>query len=131
MAYACFIKLNHRVTTMSTQTPKVKTDELYLLLREGKIEEFNNRRASGATCDLTGADFHSVDLTGINAEGLDLSNCYFRMSNLRGIDFTQTRLEGATIHGAQISGAYFPDELPADEIWLSLEHGTRMRYRAK
>ncbi len=116
---------------MSTPTPQNKTDELYRLLKEGKIEEFNERRARGESCDLTGADFRTVNLRGINAEGLDLSNCYFRMSNLKGIDFSRTRLEGASIHGAQISGAYFPAELSAAEIALSLEHGTRMRYRAK
>jgi len=111
-----------------SKTPEIKDDELYRLLREGEIEEFNTRRANGETCDLTGADFRSVDLRGLNAEGLDLSNCYFRMSNLRGIDFSKTRLQGASIHGAQISGTYFPTALDAREILLSLEHGTRMRY---
>jgi len=28
-----------------------------------------------------------------------------------------------------VSGCYFPDELAADEIVMSLNHGTRMRYR--
>jgi len=115
---------------MTNTTPEIKDDELYRLLREGKVEEFNTRRASGETCNLSGADFRSVDLTKLNAEGLDLSNCYFRMSNLRGVDFSNTRLEGASIHGAQISGVFFPAALDATEILLSLEHGTRMRYRA-
>jgi len=110
--------------------PQIKTDELYRLLREGKIDEFNSRKENGETCDLTCADFRSVDLTGLNAEGLDLSNSYFRMSNLRGIDFSNTCLEGASIHGAQISGVFFPAALDANEILLSLEHGTRMRYKA-
>ncbi len=110
-------------------TPEIKDDELYKLLRQGCVSEFNERRANGESCDLTGADFRSVDLCGLNADGLDLSNSYFRMSNLRGVDFTNSNLEGASIHGAQISGAYFPKELDADEILLSLEHGTRLRYR--
>ena len=108
--------------------PAIKDDPMYRLLREGKTEEFNQRRAEGEACDLRGADFRSVDLTGLNAEGLDLSDCYFRMSNLRGVDFSKACLQGASIHGAQISGVYFPVELRADEINLSLEHGTRMRY---
>lgn len=116
---------------MPSTAPQIKDDELYRLLRDGKIEEFNTRRANGEDCDLQGADFRNVDLTGITADGLNLSNCYFRMSNLRGIDFTNTKLEGASIHGAQISGAFFPITLDADEILLSLEHGTRMRYKAK
>jgi uncharacterized protein YjbI with pentapeptide repeats len=103
--------------------PVIKDDPMYRLLREGKTAEFNQRHSKGETCDLRGADFRSVDLT-----GLDLSDCYFRMSNLRGVDFSSACLQGASIHGAQISGVYFPAELSADEIKLSLEHGTRMRY---
>ena len=113
---------------MVQQTPAIKDDAMYRLLREGKIAEFNERKSRGESCNLTGADFRSIDLTGIEADGLDFSNCYFRMSNLRGIDFSNANLEGASIHGAQISGAYFPAQLTADEISLSLEHGTRMRY---
>lgn len=115
---------------MSSTAPQIKNDALYRLLREGEIEQFNSRHAQGETCDLTGADFRGIDLTGLNADGLDLSNSYFRMCNLRGIDFTKTQLEGASIHGAQISGVFFPAALSADEILLSLEHGTRMRYKA-
>lgn len=114
---------------MQNTAPQIKDDELYRLLREGKIKEFNSRRANGESCDLTAADFRNVDLTGLNADGLDLSHCYFKMSNLRGIDFTNTLLHGASIHGAQISGVCFPDSLQANEILLSLEHGTRMRYQ--
>jgi len=114
---------------MSSSKPQIKDDELYRLLREGKIDEFNERRNNGEACDLSSADFRGVDLTGLNADGLDLSHCYFRMSNLRGLDFTKTNLEGASIHGAQISGVFFPDTLDANEILLSLEHGTRMRNR--
>ncbi|MCW9013693.1 MAG: pentapeptide repeat-containing protein [Gammaproteobacteria bacterium] len=114
---------------MAQSAPEIKNDELYRLLREGKVEEFNQRKAAGETCDLTGADFRGVHLNGLDADGLDLSNSYFRMANLRGIDFSKANLEGASIHGAQISGAYFPAELEAAEINLSLEHGTRLRYR--
>ena len=114
---------------MPTTAPQIKEDELYRLSRDGKIDEFNTRRANGDDCDLQGADFRSVDLTGIYADGLNLSDCYFRMSNLRGINFSNAKLEGARIHGAQISGALFPTTLDAVEILLSLEHGTRMRYK--
>lgn len=114
---------------MTTKAPEIKNDELYRLLREGKIDEFNQRKANGESCDLSGADFRSVDLTGIDADGLDFSNSYFRMANLRGVDFSNANLEGASIHGAQISGVYFPIEITCAEISLSLEHGTRMRYK--
>ena len=114
---------------MVQQAPVIKDNDMYRLLREGKVDEFNSRKANGETCDLSGADFRSVDLTGIDADGLDFSNSYFRMANLRGIDFTRANLEGASIHGAQISGVYFPKEITCAEIELSLEHGTRMRYK--
>ena len=114
---------------MPTTAPQIKEGELYRLLRDGKIDEFNTRLVNGEDCDLQGADFRNVDLTGIDADGLDLIDCYFRMSNLRGIDFSNTKLEGASIHGAQISGVLFPSALNANEILLSLEHGTRMRYK--
>lgn len=112
---------------MAQQAPVIKDNDMYRLLREGKMDEFNQRRMAGETCDLSGADFRSVDLRRLNADGLDLSNCYFRMSNLRGIDFSNTSLDGASIHGAQISGALFPSQLTPEEIRLSLEQGTRMR----
>jgi hypothetical protein len=38
-------------------------------------------------------------------------------------------LEGASINSAKISGTYFPPSLSAEEITLSLVHGTRLRYR--
>ena len=40
-------------------------------------------------------------------------------------------LEGASLAHAQISGAYFPVELTADEILMSVNFGTRLRYRTK
>jgi hypothetical protein len=37
-------------------------------------------------------------------------------------------MEGVSLRGARISGVMFPAELGADEIRLSVEFGTRMRY---
>lgn len=106
----------------------IKTDPLYLLLKNGEIEEFNCRVASGEGCDLTQCDFCRADLRGLQAGGLDFSGSDFRQADLRGIDFSASRLEGASIHGAHIAGVYFPPELRAEEISLSLLYGTRMRY---
>lgn len=109
--------------------PQIKdSDALYMLLRDGKIGDFNHARAEGMQCDLRGADFRGVSLRGINADGLDLSDCYFRQADLRGLDLSQANLHGASIHAAKISGVLFPAALSADEITLSLVHGTRMRY---
>ena len=110
-------------------SPRIKNDDpLYRLLRDGKVVEFNQQRGRGLSSDLTGCDFRGVDLRGLEAAGLDLSGCYFRQADLRGIDFSQTNLEGASINSAKISGTYFPKELSANEIELSLLHGIRMRY---
>jgi hypothetical protein len=36
-------------------------------------------------------------------------------------------LEGASFHGAKIAGAYFPADVSAFELVMSVEHGTRIR----
>ena len=114
---------------MSNESPQIKDDPMYRLLREGATEEFNTRRAAGENCELTGCDFRTLDLRKLNAKGLDLRDCYFRQTDLRGVDLSEANLEGASINAAKISGAYFPKQLSADELNLSLTHGTRMRYR--
>lgn len=109
--------------------PVISDNPLYSLLREGKIDEFNQRVAAGEPVDLTSCDFRHLNLQGLQAKGLDFSNSYFRQADLRGIDFTEClSMEGASIHAAKISGVYFPKQLDANEVLLSLEHGTRMRY---
>ncbi|MDH5300521.1 MAG: pentapeptide repeat-containing protein [Gammaproteobacteria bacterium] len=108
--------------------PQIKKDPMYMLLREGKIQDFNKLRSMGKACDLTNCDFRGMDLQGMIATGLDFSGSYFRLADLRGIDFTKAIMEGCSVHEAKISGAYFPKELSSDEITMSLIRGTRMRY---
>lgn len=108
--------------------PIIKNDDpLYALLREGSVGEFNRRRAAGETSDLRNADFRGLELCGWEPQGLDLSGCYFRQSDLRGVDFSTCQMSGASVHAAKISGVLFPKSLSAEEISLSLLHGTRMR----
>ena len=111
------------------QSPEVKMDPMYLLLKEGRVEEFNRRRSEGERCDLRNADLRGADLRGLDARDLDLTNTYLRHADLRGVDLTHANLEGASINSAKISGTYFPPALSAEEITLSLIHGTRLRYR--
>ena len=108
--------------------PQFKDDPLYELLRRGDVAAFNDARAQGRQADLRGADLRGADLRHLDARGLDLSDCYLRQADLRGLDLSEVRLEGASIYGARISGTLFPTELRAEEITLSLLHGTRMRY---
>jgi len=111
--------------------PEISDDPMYHLLRDGHIEEFNNKKQPGEFYDLQYCDFRSVDLKGLNAAGIDFRNAYFRQTDLKGIDFRGALLEGASINGAKISGVYFPKNISAEEILLSLEHGTRLRVKHK
>ncbi len=105
-----------------------KRDSVYQLLRESKVDEANALIASGEPFDFTRADFRSLNLQGLKVEGLDFSGSYFRATDLRGLDMRSCCLEGASLHDALVSGVYFPDQLSPEEIRLSIEQGTRMRY---
>jgi uncharacterized protein YjbI with pentapeptide repeats len=107
--------------------PRIANDPMYLLLREGAVQEFNQRRAKGEACDLTGCDLSRLDLRELNAEGLNLADCYFRMTDLRGVDLRSAMIEGASFAAANISGTFFPKAVSAAEIDLSVRHGTRVR----
>lgn len=113
---------------MSGDKPRKSADPLYLLLREGRADEFNQRRHDGATCDLRGCDFRGIDLRAVDVATINFTDCYFRQADLRGLDLRTCCLKGASLHAAHISGAYFPPELAAIEIDMSVRLGTRMRY---
>ena len=104
-------------------------DPLYLLLRDEHVSEFNQKRKGDTPCDLRGLAFRGRDLRELDARGIDFGDAYFRDADLRGIDFRESNLEGASLASAKISGAYFPSELTPEEIRLSVEYGTRLRYR--
>lgn len=108
--------------------PKVLDDDMFVMLRMGKIKEFNTKRDVSVAYDLSGTDLSRIDLRGLITDNINFEDAYFRMSDLRGIDFRKANLEGASFANANISGCYFPVELRSDEILFSLEHGTRVRY---
>ncbi|NWO08014.1 MAG: pentapeptide repeat-containing protein [Alteromonadaceae bacterium] len=102
---------------------------LYQILRNEDVKGFNEQKAEQSELpSFAHGDFRGLDLRGLDATGLDFRHAYFRGADLRGIDFSRTRMEGASIASAKISGCYFPHRLEADEIVMSLNHGTRMRY---
>ncbi len=41
---------------MKDEKPVISKDNMYMLLRGSKIEEFNESRARGQNCDLSGKD---------------------------------------------------------------------------
>lgn len=108
--------------------PVIKPDPLYQLLRNEDVKSFNEKRDSLDTSELKSGDYRGRDLRNMQAQGLDFSNAYFRNADLSGIDFRETNLEGASLLDAKISGVYFPEDISAEEIRLSLETGTRLRY---
>nr|WP_320114947.1 pentapeptide repeat-containing protein [uncultured Desulfuromonas sp.] len=110
--------------------PKNSAHPLYMLLHAEEIEEFNSEREANEDFSvLKGLDFRGLDLRGADLHGFDLTDGYFRQTDLRGLDLRTCNLEGASLRSAKISGTYFPVELSADEILMSLNHGTRLRYR--
>ncbi|MBA1294720.1 pentapeptide repeat-containing protein [Pseudomonas lurida] len=111
--------------------PKLLDSPLYSLLHKDDIRGFNHERPTEGIVDMRGGDFRGLDLRELNANGVDFTDAYFRSADLRGVDLRGCSLEGASLAHAQISGAYFPPELTADEILMSVNFGTRLRYRTK
>ncbi|AZL66963.1 pentapeptide repeat-containing protein [Pseudomonas sichuanensis] len=109
--------------------PRQLDNVLYALVRDEKIATFNREKPTDAPIDFRGGDFRGLDLRNLDVRGIDFTDAYFRAADLRGLDLRETGLEGASIAHAQISGTYFPSELSADEILMSLKFGTRLRYR--
>lgn len=109
--------------------PKFLNHPLYHLLRDGKIADFNAKKAAGGIVDFSHCDFRNTDLRGLEANELDFRGCYFHRADLRGVDFRGANLEGASMNEARISGTYFPLELSPEEISLSVAQGIRMRYK--
>jgi uncharacterized protein YjbI with pentapeptide repeats len=108
--------------------PQLPDGEMFRLLRDENIQEFNKRRAEGEDANLVNVNLRGLDLRGMNADGLNLQDAYFRNTDLRGIDFRTANIEGASLCQAKISGCFFPHQLGPEEIRLSLEFGTRLRY---
>ena len=110
--------------------PALLDSALYALLHEDDIRGFNQQRPDGPI-DMRGGDFRGLDLRELNAEGVDFTDAYFRSADLCGLDLRTASIEGASLAHAQISGTYFPVELTADEILMSVKFGTRLRYSIK
>lgn len=111
--------------------PKQLDSQLYVLLHHENIEGFNLQKPRTGIVNFASGDFRGLDLRELDAAGIDFTDAYFRAADLRGLDMRDCAMEGASLGHAQISGAYFPPELTADEILMSVNFGTRLRYRTK
>lgn len=109
-------------------TPQISQDPLYQMLRNDDVAGFNSAIEAGQPCTLQGCDLRGLDLRKLNVSNMDLTDTYFRGSDLRGIDFRGCRLDGASLADARVSGCYFPCDIPATEIQMSVSLGTRLRH---
>jgi len=108
-------------------TPCFPDDPAFKLLRAGEIDAFHQATADRDVIDYGGADLRGVDLREVNLSKFVLKDAYLRDVDLRGCDLRELDLSGVSLHGAKISGTYFPSNVSATEIRMSLRHGTRIR----
>ncbi|RTZ72911.1 MAG: hypothetical protein DSZ00_04475 [Gammaproteobacteria bacterium] len=99
------------------------------LLCQGRVAAFNEARAGMEAPSIRGADLCAADLRELDARNLDMRDCHLRRADLRGLDLSTARLEGCSLAEARVSGALFPADFSAEELNLSLSHGTRLRRR--
>jgi uncharacterized protein YjbI with pentapeptide repeats len=111
--------------------PQQLESPLYRLIRGENVAGFNAQKPSEGEIDLSHGDFRGLDLRTLDACRIRFTDAYFRGADLRGLDLRYASLQGASLAHAEISGAYFPEELSADEILMSVKFGTRLRYRTK
>jgi uncharacterized protein YjbI with pentapeptide repeats len=111
--------------------PHQLDNPLYRLIRSENVADFNAQKPKDGEIDLSSGDFRGLDLRTLNAERVRFTDAYFRGADLRGLDLRDACMQGASLAHAQISGTYFPEELSADEILMSVNFGTRLRYRTK
>lgn len=107
--------------------PRFLDDPAFKALRVGELDQYHQaarqrERVDFSNTDLRGTDFRKVDLS-----NLIVRNAYLRDADFRGCDMRHMDLDGVSIHNAKISGAFFPKNVSAAEIRMSLRHGTRIR----
>lgn len=111
-------------------SPRFLDDSAFRSLRTGDLDAFHRAIESRATVDFSGADLRGTDFRKVDLRKVVLRDAYLRDADLRGCDLRHMDMSGASLRNASISGAYFPANLSADEIQLSVAHGTRMRPRS-
>jgi uncharacterized protein YjbI with pentapeptide repeats len=107
--------------------PRFLDDPAFKFLRSGDLTGFQQVTENRQTIDLSGADLRGVDFRNVDLRKLLLRDAYLRDADLRGCDLRHLDLSGASIQGARVSGTYFPQNVDAGEIQLSLQFGTRIR----
>ena len=107
--------------------PKFLQDPAFRLLRVGEVEAFHKNIEGRDTVDFSGTDLRGTDFRKVDLSRVILRDAYLRDADFRGCDLRHLDLEGASLQNAKISGAYLPANLSAEELRMSLRHGTRLR----
>ncbi len=109
--------------------PQFPDDEAFRNLRAGEIDAFHKNIEGRDVVDFSGSDLRGATLKGADLSRVNLRNCYLRDADLSGQDLRDHDLDGCSLLRAKVSGTYFPDDISASEVRLSLEFGIRMRHR--
>jgi uncharacterized protein YjbI with pentapeptide repeats len=104
-------------------------NEVFKSLRAGDLDTYHRLIKTQDLIDLTDADLRGTDLRHADLTKAKLCGAYLRDADLRGADLRHLDLEGCSILHAKISGAFFPDNIAAEEIRLSHDFGTRLRIK--
>ena len=109
--------------------PNFPEDPAFKMLRSGDFDAFTQAVAERDKVDFSGTDLRGVDFRKVDLSKFVLRDAFLRNVDFRGCDLRHLDLSGASLHGAKIGGAYFPDNVSASDIRMSLRHGTRIRTR--
>lgn len=106
-------------------------NEAYKALFDGNYKKFIKLlNEMPEKLDLSFANLANICFmkVGEDMDKVILTGARLKMSDLRGLDLSKHNLEGASLNGCQISGTYFPSDISAEEIRMSIEYGTRIRH---
>jgi uncharacterized protein YjbI with pentapeptide repeats len=107
--------------------PKFINDDAFRALRAGEIDAFHRMVSGRASVEFSDGDLRAVDFRKVDLTKVSLRGAYLKLADLRGCDLRHMDLEGCSLHQAKVGGAFFPDNVSAEEIRLSLQEGTRIR----
>ena len=122
-----FIMVNDCLESVTVTIPEILEDEAFLALRRCEIARFNELAAEREEMDFSFTDLRGTDFRGADLSKVKLKGAYLRSADLRGQDLRHMDLQGCSIIGAKISGTFFPENISAEEIRLSIEQGIRIR----
>ncbi len=107
--------------------PNHLSDPAFKALRLSDLETFRRLTSDHKQIDFSNTDLRGTDLRKVDLTRIVLTGAYLKECDLRGQDMRHMNLSGVSIHGAKIGGVYFPDDIDANEILMSVSMGTRMR----